>query len=141
MFGPVPRNDVVAAGCHKQAASRGVGAVDEDLIVDALQGTVVGDVDEPKRLESAIKCPTTHPLLPGEFRQRCCGGGIGDEGFKVAGLREIGAGSCCGATAVRVFAPPPGCAFGCGSVFLHLPSTYRASWSVFTHPESTPTPD
>ena len=49
MFGPVPRNDVVAVGCHKQAASRGVGAVDEDLIVDALRGTVVGDVDEPKR--------------------------------------------------------------------------------------------
>ena len=102
MFGPVPRNDVVAAGCHKQTASCGVGAVDEDLIVDALQGTVVGDVDEPKRFESAIKRPATHPLLPGEFRQRCCGGGIGDEGFKVAGLRAVGAGSCRGATAVRV---------------------------------------
>lgn len=55
VFGPVPSNDVVAAGCHKQAARRGVGAVDEDLIVDALRGTVVGDVDEPKRFESAIK--------------------------------------------------------------------------------------
>ena len=110
MFGPVPSKDVVAAGYHKQAASRRVGVVDEDLFVDALRGTVVGDVDEPKRFESAIKCPTTHPLLLSEFRQRRCGDDIGHEVFKVAGLRAIGAGSCHGTTAVRVFAPPPSCA-------------------------------
>ena len=118
-----------------------MGTVDEDLVVDALWVTVVGDVDEPERFESAVKCPTAYPLLLGEFRQRCCGGGIRDEGFKVAGLRAVGAGSCRGTAAVRVLASPPGCAFRSGSVFLHLPSAYRASWSVFTHPESTPTPD
>ena len=134
MFGPVPSNDVIAAGCR-------VGAVDVELTVDALRGTVVGEVDEPKRFESAIKCPTTHPLLLSEFRQRRCRNDIGHEVFKIAGLRAIGAGSCYGATAVRVFAPPPSCAFGCGSVFLRLPRTYRASWSAFTYPESTPTPD
>ena len=138
MFGPVPCDDVVVAGCDEQASGGGVGAVDEDLVVDALWVTVVGDVGEPERFESAVKCPTAYPLLLSVFRQRCCGGGIRDEGFKVAGLRAVGAGSCRGTAAVRVLASPPGCAFRSGSVFLHLPSTYRASWSVFTHPESTP---
>ena len=55
VFGPVPGDDVVVAGCHEQASGGGVGAVDEDLIVNALRVTVVGDVDKPKRFESAVK--------------------------------------------------------------------------------------
>lgn len=120
--------------CHEQASGGGVGAVDEDLIVNALRITVVGDVDKPKRFESTVKCPTAHLVLLGEFRQRRYGGRISNEGFKVAGQRAVAAGSCRGAAAVRVLASPPGCAFGCGSVFLYLPSTYRAPWSVFYSP-------
>ncbi|CAB0821507.1 hypothetical protein FRC0263_02394 [Corynebacterium diphtheriae] len=89
VFGPVPCDDVVVAGCDEQASGSGVGVVDEALVVDALWVTVVGDVDEPERFESAVKCPTAYLLLLGEFRQRCCGGGIRDEGFKVAGLRFV----------------------------------------------------
>lgn len=120
--------------CHEQASGGGVGAVDEDLIVNALRVTVVGDVDKPNRFELTVKCPTAHFLLLGEFRQRRCGGGIKGEGFKVAGQRAVAAGSCRGAAAVRGFASPLGCAFRCGFVFRHLPSAYWALWSVFYSP-------
>ena len=53
-FRPVPCDDVVIAGRDEQAASGGVGAVDEDLVVDAVRFTIVGYIDEPKWRESAI---------------------------------------------------------------------------------------
>ncbi len=59
---------MVTACGYKQAAGVGVGAVDEDLVVDALWVTVVGDVDEPERCESAVE------RAPGDTQ------GVGDLG-------------------------------------------------------------
>ena len=58
-FGPVPGNNVVMACCYKQAACCGVGAVDEDLVVDAVGVWGVGDINKPKRCEAAVESPST----------------------------------------------------------------------------------
>ena len=51
----MPGDDVVVAGCHKQATSVGVGAVDEDLVVDPVGIRGVRDIDKPQRGEPAIE--------------------------------------------------------------------------------------
>ena len=55
MFGPVPGDDVVVAGCDEQAAGVGVGAVDEDLVVDAVGVWGIGHIDKPQRGEPAVE--------------------------------------------------------------------------------------
>ena len=54
---PVPGDDVVVAGCLLVAASVGVGAVDEDLVVDSVGVRGVRDIDEPEWFEFTVQCP------------------------------------------------------------------------------------
>ena len=68
MFGPVPCDDVVVAGCDEQASGGGVGAVDEDLVVDPVGVWGVGYIDEPQRGEPAVE------RAPGDVQ------GVGDLG-------------------------------------------------------------
>ena len=53
----MPCEDVVTAGCHKQATSVGVGAVDEDVVVDSVGVRGVRDIDEPEWFEFTVQCP------------------------------------------------------------------------------------
>ena len=58
-FGPVPGGNVVMAYSDKQAACCGVGAVDEDLVVDAVGVWGVREINKPERLEAAVESPST----------------------------------------------------------------------------------
>ncbi len=62
-------DDVVTACGYEQAAGVGVGAVDEDLVVDSVGGGWgTGDIDEPQRGEPAVE------RAPGDVQ------GVGDLG-------------------------------------------------------------
>ena len=61
-------DDVVTACGYEQAAGGGVGAVDEDLVVDSVGGWGIGDIDEPQRGEPAVE------RAPGDVQ------GVGDLG-------------------------------------------------------------
>lgn len=55
---PAPGDDVIMIGGDEQASCCGVGAVDKELVVDAVWVWGVGDVDEPEVVESAVECST-----------------------------------------------------------------------------------
>ena len=45
---------MVMACCDKQAACRGVGAVDEDLVVDSVRVRGIRDIDKPKGFKPRV---------------------------------------------------------------------------------------
>lgn len=58
---------MVVACCYEQAAGVGVGAVDEDLVVDPVGVWDVGNIDEPQRFESAVEGPSADSVIAGDL--------------------------------------------------------------------------
>ena len=60
---------MVTAGRHKQASGVGIGAVDEDLIVEPVRVWGVGNIDEPQRFEAAVEGPSADSGIAGDGGQ------------------------------------------------------------------------
>ena len=58
MFGPVPCDDVVVAGCDEQASGGGVGAVDKDLVIDppGMTDDEVENIYKPAPANASFRC-------------------------------------------------------------------------------------
>ena len=80
---------MVMACCDKQAACRGVGAVDEDLVVDSVRVRGIRDIDKPKGFKPAVESPPAYSLLLSELRQRRCRYRVAVEGAEVPGLGMV----------------------------------------------------
>lgn len=63
---PVPGHDVFGGAHHQQARGVEVGAVDEQLVVDAAGIGVTRDLDEPVVVKPVGQCPAADPKLVGE---------------------------------------------------------------------------
>lgn len=60
---------MIMVGCDKQASCARVGAVDEDLVVDALRVWLIGDTDEPEVGESSVECPSADATASGDVTE------------------------------------------------------------------------
>lgn len=84
LFAPVPGDDVVERCRHDQTATCGVGAVDEDLVVDpaCMADGRVRHVNQPKGIEFALQrtCRAAH--VAGDRRKTGPGGQVLDERTK-----------------------------------------------------------
>lgn len=136
---PVPGDDV-GGGCgDDEARAGGVGAVEEDLVVDLAGVAVggVGDVDEPASGESSFHGGVADTVASGDGCQRCCRCAVFDELGEHCGVGDVRAGFRAGGSAGC--ASPAGGAFARGSVAFHLCAAV-AAWSVLRHWNTTSPP-
>lgn len=136
--GPVPGDDVGGGRCDQKASYGGVGAVDEDLVVDAVGVWLVGYVDVPVGGKSSSETPACQAKGCGVGGQCLGAGDVVDEVGEVGFVGQVGSGFGGGCAAVGCGAAPAGCSFAGGAVFLHWPVADWASGSVCAHGLSKP---
>ena len=129
VFAPVPGDDVIKCCCHDQAAGGGVGAVEEDLVVDpaCMSDGGIWDVDEPAPAKPAFHRGMTDAVALCYCFYRRCRGAVVDELVKHCSVSDIA--SAFDAGCATDLASPSDCSFSGGPVTFHLAAAV-AAWSV-----------
>lgn len=124
---------MVGGGGNQEAPAVEVGAVEEDLVVDAVGVWGGRWLDPPAPGESSGQGAAMAVVFTGQFGQGLLAGDPGDEQGEGRSVFVGGLGGS-GEAVSAVGASPPGGFFGGGAVFLGGVAAYGAAWSVGRHP-------
>ena len=129
VFAPVSGDHVVDCRRDDQTAAGGVGAVEEDLVVNPFVVACGGvrHINEPERFESTLHRARRAPHAAGNSIEAGAGGEVVDEGGERRRVGDVASAFHAGGAAL--FAPPSGGAFAGGAVAFHFTAAV-AAWLV-----------